>query len=83
MDSNGDEHAGHQIPGRGSGAGTLQAAEAERRNWLRQAKDTGICPVREELYDQFFDELIRQITIDCKERGLLMVKVRDEMRNIL
>ena len=48
-----------------------------------KAKETGICPIREDLYDQCFDELIRQITIDCKQRGLLLVKVRDEMRNIL
>merc|ERR1719263_2269118 len=46
----------------------------------RQARETGICPVREELYAQCFDELIRQITINCAERGLLLLRVRDEMR---
>jgi dynein light intermediate chain, axonemal len=46
----------------------------------RQARETGICPVREELYSQCFDELIRQITINCSERGLLLLRVRDEMR---
>jgi dynein light intermediate chain, axonemal len=46
----------------------------------RQARETGICPVREELYSQCFDELIRQITINCAERGLLLLRVRDEMR---
>ena len=35
---------------------------------LRQARETGICPVREELYAQCFDELIRQVTINCAER---------------
>jgi dynein light intermediate chain len=35
----------------------------------RQARETGICPVREELYAQCFDELIRQVTINCAERG--------------
>jgi hypothetical protein len=39
----------------------------------------GICPVREELYSQCFDELIRQITINCAERGLLLLRVRDEV----
>jgi dynein light intermediate chain len=46
----------------------------------RQARETGICPVREELYAQCFDELIRQITINCQERGLLLLRVRDEAR---
>ncbi|KAJ0406705.1 hypothetical protein P43SY_004530 [Pythium insidiosum] len=51
----------------------------------RQARETGICPVREELYAQCFGlfdrhELIRQITINCAERGLLLLRVRDEAR---
>lgn len=45
-----------------------------------QARETGICPVREELYSQCMDELIRQVTINCAERGLLLLRVRDEMR---
>ena len=44
-----------------------------------QARETGICPVREELYAQCFDELIREVTINCAERGLLLLRVRDEM----
>ncbi|KAJ1339149.1 hypothetical protein BSLG_006287 [Batrachochytrium salamandrivorans] len=55
----------------------------------RQARETGICPVRRELYSQcfgrpphnmFLDELIRQVTISCQERGLLLLRVRDEIR---
>lgn len=46
----------------------------------RQARETGICPIREELYSQCFDELIRQVTINCAERGLLLLRVRDEIR---
>ena len=46
----------------------------------RQARETGICPVREELYAQCFDELIRQVTVTCAERGLLLLRVRDELR---
>lgn len=46
----------------------------------RQARETGICPVRRELYSQTFDELIRQVTINCAERGLLLLRVRDEIR---
>jgi len=46
----------------------------------QQARETGICPVRGELYSQAFDELIRQVTIICAERGLLLLRVRDELR---
>jgi len=46
----------------------------------RQAREFDICPVREELYSQTFDELIRQVCIACPERGLLLLRVRDEVR---
>jgi len=46
----------------------------------RRAKEKGICPVREEVYDECFDEIIRQVTIDNPERGLLLLKVRDEIK---
>jgi len=46
----------------------------------RQARETGICPVRRELYSQCFDEIIRQVTLECAERGLLLLRVRDEIR---
>ena len=49
----------------------------------RQARETGICQVRRELYSQCFDELIRQSTINCVERGLLMLRVRDELKMTL
>ena len=32
------------------------------------------------LYSQCFDEVIRQVTIECPERGLLLLRVRDEIR---
>merc|ERR1719453_1260516 len=62
-----------------------KAAERKKEaldKWLqqRQARETGICPIREELYSQGFDELIRQVTIICAERGLLLLRVRDEIR---
>jgi dynein light intermediate chain len=46
----------------------------------RKARETGICPVREELYSQCFDELIRHVTLDGPERGLLLMRTRDEIR---
>ena len=39
--------------------------------------------MRETLYQQCFDEMIRQITINCAERGFLLVRVRDEFRQQL
>eukprot|EP00927_Polykrikos_kofoidii_P010408 TRINITY_DN14398_c0_g1_i1.p1 TRINITY_DN14398_c0_g1~~TRINITY_DN14398_c0_g1_i1.p1 ORF type:complete len:249 (+),score=52.85 TRINITY_DN14398_c0_g1_i1:59-805(+) len=59
----------------------IQLQEAlDQRLMERQARECGICPVREELYSQCFDELIRQVTINCPERGLLLLRVRDEIR---
>jgi len=57
----------------------LQVALDERLQ-ERQARENGICPVREELYSQCFDELIRQVTLNSQERGLLLMRVRDEVR---
>ena len=58
---------------------TLQE-QLDKRLLERQARETGICPVREDLYSQCFDELIRQVTLDGPERGLLLLRVRDEIR---
>mmetsp|Transcript_21928 Transcript_21928/g.52035 ORF Transcript_21928/g.52035 Transcript_21928/m.52035 type:complete len:245 (+) Transcript_21928:57-791(+) len=52
----------------------------DQRLQLRRARDSGICTIREELYAQTFDELIRQVTIECAERGLLFLRIRDESR---
>eukprot|EP00659_Diplonema_papillatum_P000429 gene429-624_t len=45
-----------------------------------RAKPSGICDVRSIIYGMCFDELIRQITVDCPERGLLLMRIRDELR---
>ena len=58
---------------------TLQRLLDERLA-ARQAKETGICPIREELHSECFDELIRQVAIDCPERGVLLMRVRDELK---
>eukprot|EP01017_Pseudomicrothorax_dubius_P042642 TRINITY_DN6994_c0_g1_i1.p1 TRINITY_DN6994_c0_g1~~TRINITY_DN6994_c0_g1_i1.p1 ORF type:complete len:251 (-),score=71.95 TRINITY_DN6994_c0_g1_i1:142-894(-) len=52
----------------------------DERLLARQARESGICPIREELHAQCFDEIIRQVTIDCAERGLLLMRVRDELK---
>merc|ERR1712060_178827 len=46
----------------------------------RQARESGICPVREELFSQCFDEIIRQVTLSEPERGLLLLRMRDEIK---
>lgn len=52
----------------------------DKRLMERQAREHGICPVREDLHHQCFDELIRQVTINGPERGLLLLRIRDEIR---
>jgi dynein light intermediate chain len=44
-----------------------------------KARETGICPVREQLYNECFDELIRQVTINCLERGILLMRIKKEI----
>merc|ERR1712227_199578 len=59
------------------------ATELDRKLLQRQARETGICPIRRELYKQTFDEIVRQVTINCAERGLLLLRVRDEINMTL
>ncbi|NXM79158.1 IDLC protein, partial [Serilophus lunatus] len=54
--------------------------QLDRQLQQRQARESGLCPVRRELYTQCFDELIRQTTVSCAERGLLLLRVRDELQ---
>ena len=39
-----------------------------------------ICPIRQKLYSELFDEVIRQVTLEMPERGMLLVRIRDELR---
>ena len=41
---------------------------------LDGARMNGVCPIRERLYH----ELIRQITINCLERGILLMRIKNE-----
>ena len=59
---------------------TLQEG-LDRKLQTQQARETGICPIREQLYNECFDELIRQVTINCLERGILMMLVKTEYEN--
>lgn len=49
----------------------------------RQARERGLCQVRTQLYSDVFDELIRQVTTNSPERGLLLLRIRDELRMTL
>ena len=51
----------------------------DRRLQTNQARETGICPIRENLYNECFDELIRQVTINCLERGILLMRIKKEV----
>lgn len=51
----------------------------DRRLQTNQARETGICPIREQLYNECFDELIRQVTINCLERGILLMRMKKEI----
>lgn len=51
----------------------------DRRLQTSQARETGICPIREQLYNECFDELIRQVTINCLQRGILLIRVKKEV----
>lgn len=50
----------------------------DKRIKTLNAKQTGVCLIREQLYDECFDEIIRQVTINCLERGILMMLVKQE-----
>ena len=52
----------------------------EKKLIERKARETGICAVREELYGQCMDELIRHVALDGPERSLLLMRTRDELR---
>ena len=46
---------------------------------VRGAKESGICPIREELYNECFEEIIRQVTINCLQRGDILNTIKLEM----
>jgi len=46
----------------------------------RRARKVGLDDIRHQLSFQLFDEMVRQTAIDCKERGLLLLRIRDEAK---
>ena len=57
----------------------LKLQEGLDRKLNENAKETGICEVREHLYDECFAELIRQVTVNCLERGIILMRVKHEI----
>lgn len=47
------------------------------------AMEIGLCPIRRQFYDQCFDELVRQVTIECAERGILLHRIRNFYRSLM
>jgi len=43
----------------------------------QKARETGVCPLRELLYEQAFNEVIRQVAINSYDRGRLLIRIRD------
>ena len=41
----------------------------EKRLKLESAKESGICLIRDQIYSECFDEIVRQVTINYKKRG--------------
>ncbi|XP_019736130.1 axonemal dynein light intermediate polypeptide 1-like isoform X2 [Hippocampus comes] len=51
--------------------------ELDKKLLHTRAMETGICPLRRQLYTECFDELIRQVVLICVERGLLLLRISD------
>mmetsp|Transcript_14082 Transcript_14082/g.20820 ORF Transcript_14082/g.20820 Transcript_14082/m.20820 type:complete len:221 (+) Transcript_14082:2582-3244(+) len=49
----------------------------------RMASTKGLCEVREDLYSKAFDELIRQVALENPDRGMLLVRIRDQNKMVL
>ena len=46
----------------------------------KQARKSGICPIRESSHNELFDEIIRQATVNLAERGILLMRIRDNLK---
>ena len=49
----------------------------------KKARATGICPIRAALFDDCFNEVIRQVAVDCTERATLLIDIRDEIQETI
>ncbi len=67
-----------QDPGQERDIETLQT-EVDDELDVRNACSAGICRIREDIYSSAFLEIIRQVSISCRERGMLLLKVKNEL----
>ncbi|ORC89486.1 dynein arm light chain [Trypanosoma theileri] len=69
----------HGSPYPASRTDTVETHEKLRRRLEETgAKRTGICPIRSLLLAECFLEVIRQVTAECWERGLLLLHIHSE-----
>lgn len=45
----------------------------------RQARTSGLCPIRAAVFHDLFSELIRQVAVDSPSRGVVLSRLRDEL----
>jgi len=45
----------------------------------RHARPDGICPMRRQIFSQCMDEIIRQEILECPERGVVVLRLRNEL----
>jgi dynein light intermediate chain len=55
----------------------------DHRLKLSKALEVGLCSHRRTIYNECFDELVRQITIECSERGILLSRIRHTYRQMM
>ncbi|KEG15527.1 dynein arm light chain [Trypanosoma grayi] len=69
----------HGSPYPASRTDTVETHEKLRRRLEETgAKRTGVCPIRSLLLAECFLEVIRQVTAECWERGLLLLSIHSE-----
>ncbi|XP_010220264.1 PREDICTED: axonemal dynein light intermediate polypeptide 1 [Tinamus guttatus] len=61
----------------------VKRLRATRGSTGRAGARSGPIPLPHGLYTRCFNELIRETTINCAERGLLLLRVRDEIQMTL
>jgi len=48
-----------------------------------EAREIGICSVRHRLYNECFKEVIRQIKVNCRERGEILSRIHKEVETTI
>ena len=48
-----------------------------------EARNIGLCAVRRKYFKECFDEIIRQVSIECIERGIILSRIKDELNQTI